>query len=237
MARISIKSPTRPTVTPLICYEIIFPGAVTTNQRPGWLVNVTDDSWFGPWAGPMQHLSDRAGARHRGRSAGCARRQHGHFRHDRSGGPSHRASRSGADGRDRRELAARVTRDHVCAVWRSFPSRCSCWRRLHWHLPKPRARVHSYAGINSFSSMIMPLVFPGKISCDMTKKANPIDAQVGNRVRIRRMLIGMSQEKSGRSSGAHLPAGAEIRKRRQPDRRRAPVRDRAHPGCADRLLL
>ena len=31
----------------------------------------------------------------------------------------------------------------------------------------------------------------------MTKKANPIDAQVGNRVRIRRMLIGMSQERLG----------------------------------------
>ncbi|HEY5083199.1 MAG TPA: helix-turn-helix transcriptional regulator [Rhizomicrobium sp.] len=30
-----------------------------------------------------------------------------------------------------------------------------------------------------------------------TKKANPIDGQVGNRVRIRRMLIGMSQEKLG----------------------------------------
>jgi apolipoprotein N-acyltransferase len=55
-----------PAVTPLICYEIIFPGAVTPNQsgghqngddqRPGWFVNVTDDSWFGPWAGPYQHL-------------------------------------------------------------------------------------------------------------------------------------------------------------------------------------
>ncbi|HEY4275208.1 MAG TPA: apolipoprotein N-acyltransferase [Rhizomicrobium sp.] len=45
-----------PAVTPLICYEIIFPGAVTADQRPGWLVNVTDDSWFGPWAGPLQHL-------------------------------------------------------------------------------------------------------------------------------------------------------------------------------------
>jgi transcriptional regulator with XRE-family HTH domain len=31
----------------------------------------------------------------------------------------------------------------------------------------------------------------------VNKKANPIDAQVGNRVRIRRMLIGMSQEKLG----------------------------------------
>ncbi len=48
--------PGAPDVTPLICYEIIFPGAVTARQRPGWLVNVTDDSWFGPWAGPLQHL-------------------------------------------------------------------------------------------------------------------------------------------------------------------------------------
>jgi apolipoprotein N-acyltransferase len=45
-----------PPVTPLICYEIIFPAAVTAGQRPGWFVNVTDDSWFGPWAGPYQHL-------------------------------------------------------------------------------------------------------------------------------------------------------------------------------------
>jgi apolipoprotein N-acyltransferase len=46
-----------PPVSPLICYEIIFPGAVTDHRhRPGWFVNVTDDSWFGPWAGPRQHL-------------------------------------------------------------------------------------------------------------------------------------------------------------------------------------
>ncbi len=46
-----------PAVVPLICYEIIFPGAVLPDgQRPGWIVNVTDDSWFGPWAGPHQHL-------------------------------------------------------------------------------------------------------------------------------------------------------------------------------------
>ena len=34
----------------------IFPAAVTAGQRPGWFVNVTDDSWFGPWAGPQQHF-------------------------------------------------------------------------------------------------------------------------------------------------------------------------------------
>jgi apolipoprotein N-acyltransferase len=47
-----------PPVTPLICYEVIFPHAVVdpAEPRPGWLVNVTDDSWFGPWAGPRQHF-------------------------------------------------------------------------------------------------------------------------------------------------------------------------------------
>jgi apolipoprotein N-acyltransferase len=47
-----------PLVTPLICYEVIFPHAVVDSNgaRPGWFVNITDDSWFGPWAGPQQHL-------------------------------------------------------------------------------------------------------------------------------------------------------------------------------------
>jgi apolipoprotein N-acyltransferase len=47
-----------PPMTPLICYEVIFPHAVVYRgaSRPGWLVNITDDSWFGPWAGPRQHF-------------------------------------------------------------------------------------------------------------------------------------------------------------------------------------
>jgi apolipoprotein N-acyltransferase len=44
------------TLSPLICYEILFPGEVVGAKRPDWFVNVTDDSWFGPWAGPRQHL-------------------------------------------------------------------------------------------------------------------------------------------------------------------------------------
>jgi len=48
--------PNAPPVGPLICYEIIFPGAVTAPRRPAWFVNVTDDSWFGPSSGPYQHL-------------------------------------------------------------------------------------------------------------------------------------------------------------------------------------
>lgn len=52
----TVKIPGAPDASPLICYEILFPGAVIGESRPGWLANVTDDSWFGPWAGPRQHL-------------------------------------------------------------------------------------------------------------------------------------------------------------------------------------
>lgn len=47
-----------PAFSPLICYEMIFPGEVIeSGKRPQWLVSMTDDSWFGPWAGPLQHLA------------------------------------------------------------------------------------------------------------------------------------------------------------------------------------
>ena len=52
----TLDLPGAPKVGPLICYEIIFPGAVTGKERPGWIINVTDDSWFGPSTGPYQHL-------------------------------------------------------------------------------------------------------------------------------------------------------------------------------------
>ena len=46
-----------PSALPLICYEIIFPGELTTSgERPGWIVNVTNDGWFGISSGPYQHL-------------------------------------------------------------------------------------------------------------------------------------------------------------------------------------
>jgi apolipoprotein N-acyltransferase len=50
--------PGAPPVTPLICYEILFPDEIAATRRPGWYVNVTDDSWFGPPSstGPYQHL-------------------------------------------------------------------------------------------------------------------------------------------------------------------------------------
>jgi apolipoprotein N-acyltransferase len=44
-------------VLPLICYEAIFPRNLRGTDRPDWLVQVTNDAWFGDWIGPFQHLA------------------------------------------------------------------------------------------------------------------------------------------------------------------------------------
>jgi apolipoprotein N-acyltransferase len=47
-----------PGFSPLVCYEVIFPGEVTDPlNRPKWLVNVTNDGWYGKTAGPRQHFA------------------------------------------------------------------------------------------------------------------------------------------------------------------------------------
>lgn len=49
--------PGAPPASPLICYEIIFPHEVTDKtRRAGWLLNITNDAWFGSSAGPYQHF-------------------------------------------------------------------------------------------------------------------------------------------------------------------------------------
>ena len=49
--------PGLPAVGGLICYEAIFPGAVVQGrERPGILINVTNDGWFGNTTGPRQHF-------------------------------------------------------------------------------------------------------------------------------------------------------------------------------------
>jgi apolipoprotein N-acyltransferase len=46
-----------PAVLPLICYEAIFPEeAMPAGERPGWIVNLTNDGWFGISSGPHQHF-------------------------------------------------------------------------------------------------------------------------------------------------------------------------------------
>lgn len=45
-----------PSFLPLICYEIIFSGEIwNENNRPGWMLNLTNDAWYGITPGPYQH--------------------------------------------------------------------------------------------------------------------------------------------------------------------------------------
>lgn len=51
-----------PPLQPLICYESLFPGftregAIAAGVRPRWIVNISDDAWFGVTSGPWQHLN------------------------------------------------------------------------------------------------------------------------------------------------------------------------------------
>ena len=55
--RRTLQIPNAPRALPLICYEAIFPGSVAArDERPGWIVNLTNDGWFGISTGPYQHL-------------------------------------------------------------------------------------------------------------------------------------------------------------------------------------
>lgn len=57
LRRVPIRAGAGPSFVPLICYEVIFPEGVTGDtERPGYLVNISDDSWFGDTMGPLQHF-------------------------------------------------------------------------------------------------------------------------------------------------------------------------------------
>lgn len=54
----TLHLPGYPSMGVLICYEIIFPGAIVARgDRPSWLLNISDDAWFGHSSGPHQHLA------------------------------------------------------------------------------------------------------------------------------------------------------------------------------------
>jgi apolipoprotein N-acyltransferase len=55
--RKTMEVPNAPRMLPLICYEAVFPGDIETRgDRAGWIVNLTNDGWFGISTGPYQHL-------------------------------------------------------------------------------------------------------------------------------------------------------------------------------------
>jgi len=53
---------------PLICYEVVYPRhAAGGEARPEWLLNISNDSWYGNSAGPRQHANQ---ARYRALESG-----------------------------------------------------------------------------------------------------------------------------------------------------------------------
>ncbi|MSO92044.1 MAG: apolipoprotein N-acyltransferase [Rhodospirillales bacterium] len=47
-----------PPLSPLICYEVIFPGHVAKDSdRPQWILNLTNDAWYRLSSGPHQHFA------------------------------------------------------------------------------------------------------------------------------------------------------------------------------------
>ena len=45
-------------VLPLICYEAVFPQDVNAApERADWILQITNDAWFGVWTGPFQHAA------------------------------------------------------------------------------------------------------------------------------------------------------------------------------------
>jgi apolipoprotein N-acyltransferase len=54
----SVRAEGVPAFGPLICYEAIFPGlSPRGGDRPLWLVNISNDAWFGGLTGPHQHAA------------------------------------------------------------------------------------------------------------------------------------------------------------------------------------
>ena len=54
----SLSLPGLPSFSPIVCYEVIFPEAVVDpGARPDWILNVTNDVWYGHSSGPYQHFA------------------------------------------------------------------------------------------------------------------------------------------------------------------------------------
>lgn len=49
--------PSLGTILPLICYEAVFPQDLRAETRADWILQITNDAWFGTLTGPYQHLA------------------------------------------------------------------------------------------------------------------------------------------------------------------------------------
>ena len=76
-----------------------------------------------------------------------------------------------------------------------------------------------------------PKARSGMMSASTVKNPQPVDRHVGSRVRMRRMMVGMSQEKLGEACGDHIPANSEVREGNEPDGGKPP------PTHIDRSVL
>ncbi len=57
--RRAVETPNAPPFLPMICYEIVFPFQVSkanNNLNVEWILNITNDAWFGLTPGPHQHF-------------------------------------------------------------------------------------------------------------------------------------------------------------------------------------
>ena len=226
--RRSLNLPSSPPFVPLICYEAIFPGAVLPDgPRPGYILNVTNDGWFGKTIGPYQHA-------HQAR-----------IRAVEEGLPLVRAANTGisliTDGYGRLQASQALGSAGVLdarlpvAAPATFYAK---WRNLSLILSMVAAVAVAFAGCPQGAtvsvidlSMRSRSVRTRRVTSDHIsvflaaggslglepesnvvrmmndappppgKRPNPTDIYVGSRVRMRRKMLGLSQEKLGEKLG------------------------------------